>query len=161
MGKFVDFLKKMGEYLDNSPTFVNVSGEEPFVQKIKELLEKYALYNATVTCLDGTLNGFGTWTCEFLGTEENVNTFTFVSQQLLYDRLKLYYDTRFTRVEAFFEKTGDNFYLVKYFYSFNQRTFNNFSAYKNSLIVEKKREILFGNKLQDDDLEREMRQWGE
>lgn len=159
MDCLINLLRKLAEWLDTTPTFLAVSQWQGFIQKIKELLQKYALYSEVVNNQDGTFKGFGIWQCEFIGTKENLETFMLVAKKLLYDYIVYYYGKANAYTEASFEKIADNHYIVKFFYSFNPKSWTNIKLYKEALSQEEKQKSLDNIRLKDDELESELYKW--
>ena len=159
MDCLVNLLRKLVEGVDTTPTFLAMSQEQGFIQKIKELLQKYALYSEAVHNQDSTFNGFGVWQCEFIGTKENLETFMLVAKKFLYDYIVSYYGKANSYTEASFEKIDDNYYILKILYSFNPKTHTNIKLYKEALSQEERKKSLDDIRLRDDDLERELEKW--
>ena len=117
-------LKKVVDWLDDSPTSLCLSGDEVLKEKIKTILEKYALYDE-VNAADYTFNGFGLFAVEFLGQETDLEKFSLILRKTVFDYLRLYY-LDFTKTEINTQKIGDNIYVVNIYYSFSRKTLKNF-----------------------------------
>jgi len=155
--KFNALIEKIQDFFDTSLTVLQLSFDSILCEKIKLILKKYALYDE-INARDVCFNGFGLFEIEFVGKEKELENFKIVLNKTIFDYLRVYYLT-FTKTKAETEKIGENQYIVRVYYSFSKKTLKSYNLYFNETMNYKKQEVLENEMVQDEELEREMKEW--
>ena len=158
LDKFNDTVEKIKDLFDDSPVILQLSRDNILNQKIKAMLEKYAIYTE-LNSRDIGFNGFGLYEIEFIGKDKDVENFKLVIEKIIYDYLRSYY-LDFTRTSSEIKNIGDSQFIVRVYYSYSKKTLNNLITYFSKISAYNKDDVLQLEQLTDDDLEREMNENG-
>lgn len=158
LNKFNEAVERIQDWFDTSPVNLPLSCEDALREKIKSILEKYALYDEVVNTKDKYFNGFGLLEVEFVGKEAELDNFKIVVGKMVHDYIYSSF-LGFTRTKMDTQKIDENIYIVRVYYSFSKKTLKNFEEYFYKISNHNKQEVLAKEIIVDDELEREMEEW--